>query len=152
MRWFCQLVRVSPLTHWHSERPKQAWLFFFYIFLTIAFLSKIFEGEMFIRILPTTLLQIFCENLLYFQVIFKSMKIADDTFLGNSECEWVKLMQLVANLANTKWCEKSWKMTETLANGYWHMLVLTESFPMNTNMTGFRRFSKFLDYLSLRRK
>ena len=45
---------------------------------------------MFIRILPTTLIQIFCENLLYFQVIFKSMKIADDTFLGNSECEWVK--------------------------------------------------------------
>ena len=45
---------------------------------------------MFIRILPTTLLQIFCEILLYFQVIDKSMKIADDTFLGNSECEWVK--------------------------------------------------------------
>ena len=53
------------------------------------FYQKIFEGEMFIRILLTTLLQIFCENLLYFQVIFKSMKIADDTFLGNSECEWV---------------------------------------------------------------
>ena len=46
---------------------------------------------MFIRILPTTLLQIFCENLLYFQVIFKSMKIADNTFPGNSECEWVKM-------------------------------------------------------------
>ena len=44
---------------------------------------------MFIRILPTTLLQIFCENLLYFQVIYKSMKIADNTFLENSECEWV---------------------------------------------------------------
>ena len=54
------------------------------------FYQKIFEGEMFIRILPTTLFQIFCENLLYFQVIFKSMKIADDTFLGNSACEWVK--------------------------------------------------------------
>ena len=61
------------------------------IFLTKVFLSKIFEGEMFIRILPTTLLQIFSENLLYFQVIFKSMKIADDTFPGNSECEWVKV-------------------------------------------------------------
>ena len=60
------------------------------IFLKKAFLSKLFEGEMFIRILPTTLLQIFCENLLYFQVILKSMKIADDTFLGNSKCEWVK--------------------------------------------------------------
>ena len=45
---------------------------------------------MFIRILPTTLLQIFCENLLYFQVIFRSMKIADNTFVRNPECEWVK--------------------------------------------------------------
>ena len=56
------------------------------------FSPKIFEGEMLIRILPTTLLQIFCKNLLYFQVIFRSMKIADDTFLGNSECEWVKVI------------------------------------------------------------
>ena len=47
---------------------------------------------MFIRILPTTLFQIFFENLLYFQVIFKNVKIADDTFLGNSECEWVKVI------------------------------------------------------------
>ena len=28
------------------------------------------------------------------------------------------LMLLVANLANTKWCKKTWKMTETLAHGY----------------------------------
>ena len=40
---------------------------------------------MFIRILPTTLLQIFCENLLHFQVIFKSMKVADDTSRGTLE-------------------------------------------------------------------
>ena len=64
--------------------------YFVDILLTKTFLSKIFEGEMCIRILPTTLLQIFCENSLYFQFIFKNMKIADDTFLGNSECEWVK--------------------------------------------------------------
>ena len=65
------------------------------------FYQKIFEGEMFIRILPTTLLQIFCENLLYFQVIFKSMKIADDTFLGNSECEWVKIYFSIDTLVKT---------------------------------------------------
>ena len=46
-----------------------------------------------IRILPTTLLQIFCEKLLYFKVIFKSMKKADNTFLGTSECEWVKAVE-----------------------------------------------------------
>ena len=33
----------------------------------------------------------FVRIFLYFQVILKSMKVADDTFLGNSECEWVKL-------------------------------------------------------------
>ena len=38
----------------------------------------------------TTLLQIFCELLLHSLVIFKSMKVADDTSKSNSECEWVK--------------------------------------------------------------
>ena len=41
----------------------------------------------------TLLQKIFCELLLYFQVIFKSMKIADETFLGNSE--WVKAQRKV---------------------------------------------------------
>ena len=71
--------------------------YFVDIFLTKTFLSKIFEGEMFIRMLPTTLLQIFCENLLYFQVIFKSMKLADDTFSSNSKCEWVNITESLMN-------------------------------------------------------
>ena len=37
----------------------------------------------------TTFLQIFYELLLYWQVILKSMRVADDTFHGISECEWV---------------------------------------------------------------
>ena len=44
---------------------------------------------MLIRSQPTTLLQIFCELLLYSQVIFKSMGVADDTSKSNTECEWV---------------------------------------------------------------
>ena len=51
---------------------------------------KIFEGEMLIRSQTTTLLQIFCELLLYSPVIFKSMRVADITFWRNSKCEWVK--------------------------------------------------------------
>ena len=43
-------------------------------------------------------------------------------------------MLLVANFANTK-CEKSLKITESLANEYSYD-ILNESFPMNTNMTG----------------
>ena len=50
------------------------------IFRTKAFFWKIFEGEMLTRGQTTTLLQIFCELSLYSQVIFKSMKVADDTF------------------------------------------------------------------------
>ena len=39
---------------------------------------------MLIRSQTANLFQIFCELLLYSQVIFKRMKVADDTFLGNS--------------------------------------------------------------------
>ena len=40
----------------------------------------------------TTFFQIFYELLLYFQVILKSMRVADDTLEGISECEWVKAL------------------------------------------------------------
>ena len=36
-----------------------------------------------------TFLQIFSEIMLYSKVMFKSMKLADDTFQSNSEYEWV---------------------------------------------------------------
>ena len=39
----------------------------------------------------TTLLQIFYELLLYSLVIFRSIRIADDTIQRNSEFEWVKI-------------------------------------------------------------
>ena len=32
--------------------------------------------------------------------------------------EFLTVRLLAANLTNTKWCKKTWKMTETLANGY----------------------------------
>ena len=37
----------------------------------------------------SSLVQIFGSILLYSLVIFKNMKVADDTFKSNSECEWV---------------------------------------------------------------
>ena len=40
---------------------------------------KIFEGEMFIRSQTITLLQIFCELMLSFKVILKTMRVADVT-------------------------------------------------------------------------
>ena len=46
---------------------------------------------MLIRSQITTLLHIFCELPLYSQVIFKSIKVADDTSKSNSDCEWVKI-------------------------------------------------------------
>ena len=49
-------------------------------------------------------------------------------------------MLLVANLPNTKWCKKSEKWPKPWQMGT-HLRVLSESFPMNTNMTGFGWFS-----------
>ena len=50
-------------------------------------------------------------------------------------------MLLVANGANTKWFKKSENLLEPWHMGT-HLRVLSESYVMNTNMTGFRRSSK----------
>ena len=50
---------------------------------------------------------------------------------------------LVANFANTKWCKKTGKWLKPWHMGT-YMRVLSENFPMNTNMTGFRSFSKIV--------
>ena len=89
--WLCAGTR--NLTHSHSERQKEAWQIWKYFTYKSIFL-KTFEGEMLIRSQTTTLLQIFYEILLCSQVIFKSMKVADDTFQRNSECLWVKMSYL----------------------------------------------------------
>ena len=46
---------------------------------------------MFIISQITTLVEIFCEFLLNSEVINKSIRVADDAFERNSECNWVKL-------------------------------------------------------------
>ena len=46
--------------------------------------TKIFDGEMSITTLPTTLLQIICKTILNFKVIAKSTKDPDDNFWRNS--------------------------------------------------------------------
>ena len=48
---------------------------------------------------------------------------------------------MVANLANAKWFKRLEKLLKPWHMGT-HFRVLSESFPMNTNMTGFRWFSK----------
>ena len=60
-------------------------------------------------------------------------------------------MLLVTNLANTKWCRKPKKWQKP-----WHMgtylRVLWKSYPMNTNMAGFRWFSNLFYSLCFRQK
>ena len=53
----------------------------------------------------------------------------------------MKLMLLVGNFANTKSCKKAQKWLKLWHIGT-HLRVFGESYPMNTNMTGFGRFSK----------
>ena len=55
--------------------------------------------------------------------INNSVPEKSSTFLGDERWKlgnvWnLTIMQQVANFANTKWCKKNWKMTETLAHGY----------------------------------
>ena len=74
-----QVPNFVKFTHSHSGRPKKAWQFWKY-FTYKGIFWKTFEGEMLIISLTTTLLQIFCELLLYCQVIPKNVRVADDTF------------------------------------------------------------------------
>ena len=56
------------------------------------------------------------------------------------------LMPLVANLANAKWCKKTWSWLKPWHMGT-HLRVLSQSYPMNTNTTGLRWLSKIFDSL-----
>ena len=51
----------------------------------------------------------------------------------------ITVILLVANFANIKVCKNQKKIIETLYMGT-HPRVLNESYPMNTNSTGFRWF------------
>ena len=53
------------------------------------------------------------------------------------------LMLLVANLANTKLCKNPGKSLKSWHVGT-HLRALLECYPMSTNKTGFRWFSKIL--------
>ena len=55
----------------------------------VCIFQKTHEGEMLIRSKRSTLLQMFCELSLYTQVIFKSMREADDAVQSTPECEGV---------------------------------------------------------------
>ena len=61
---------------------------------------------------------------------------------------FLTLLLVVTNLVITKRCGKCLK---PLHMGT-HLRVLSESYPMNTNMTGFRWFSKIFAFLSFGRK
>ena len=66
--------------------PKAAWQFWRDL-SPLSIIRKIFEGAMLIRTLPTSLLQIFCEAILNFQVIVKSVKDPCDNFKSNSHAK-----------------------------------------------------------------
>ena len=58
---------------------------------------------------------------------------------NNTRNSRLTLMLAVANLANTKWCKKTEKKLWHIGT---HLRVFSESYLMDTNMTGFRWFSK----------
>ena len=54
---------------------------------------------------------------------------------------FLTLMLVVGNFSRTKWYKKSEKVLKFWDMGT-HLRVFSESYPMNTNMTGFRWFSR----------
>ena len=74
-----------------------------------------------------------------------------DPCLRHFRVSLLTLMLLVANLANSKWCKKHVKWLKPWQMGI-HLRVVSESYPMNTNMTGFRWFSKIFASLCFGRK
>ena len=75
------LERVKQLM---LTAAKMAWQFWWNI-AGKSKVGKVFDGEMLIRTLPITLLQIFCQIILNFKVIALSIIDPDDTLL-NSQC------------------------------------------------------------------
>ena len=152
MRMSCGDEIVDPFT----LRVAKKGLTILEIFLQQKYFVKYLKEKVLIRSQTTYLFHIFCEFSLYSLVISKSMRVADGTFYKNFKCkciEFLTLMQLVANLANTKWSTKF----EKFANKKIHkkaekwlktwlmdiyLRALSESYPMNTNMTRFGSFSK----------
>ena len=61
---------------------------------------------------------------------------------SSSALEGLTLTLLVANFANTKWCKKTRKWLKPWHIGT-HLRVLSESYLMNTNMTGFGWLSRY---------
>ena len=62
---------------------------------------------------------------------------------------WILIfMLLVANQANTKWCKEPEKWLKPWHMGT-HLRVLSESYPVNTNITRFRWFSTIVGFLTV---
>ena len=118
--WTHWVITSVTSTHLHSERPKGAWRFWKYFpYKSIFF--KTFEWQMLIRRQTTNLLQIFCEIWLHSQVIFKSMKVADDISRGTLECESVNTYTLpdsCGNILISKYyfCKNIW--LKVMCNGH----------------------------------
>ena len=126
--WYCSFCICQLVASYVSKTSKYAsnthfktwfsylmqWLFPVY-FQCVDFADKKLY-QMILNILQTTLSP---------QTVCKGLCIA-----------WcvLTLILVVANWANTKWCKKSDMGT--------HLRVLSESYLKNTNMTGFRWFSK----------
>ena len=85
------------------------------------------------------------------QQFFNPFMLWHPTYILGSLIFLLTLMLVVANLVNKKWCKKDKKWLKPWHMGN-HLRVLSEYFPMNTNMAGFRRFSKIFASLYFRRK
>ena len=76
---FCCAHKLQAKNSMSNPLTFTAWQFWWNLISQSKIVKRI-EGEMFIRVLPSTLLQIFCKIILYYEVIVKSIIDPDDNF------------------------------------------------------------------------
>ena len=74
LKYFFMIFSFNPLRVTSGNNISQA----------ESIIKKIFDREMLIKTLPTTLLQILLQVVLYYKVIVKSTIVPDDNFYRNS--------------------------------------------------------------------
>ena len=82
--WFSYCLFLDYPINTHSRQKQLDNLGEIFLKAKAHLIKKIFEGEMFIRMLQPTLLQIKKKKILYFRVTDKSIKDPDDNFKSNS--------------------------------------------------------------------
>ena len=88
------------------------------LLLTVSLELEIILQNIWRRVVGGVLIDTTPSNIFSTMLLLKRFHQVFQALLAAPRVNGLTLMLLVANFTNTQWCKKTWKMTETLANGY----------------------------------